>query len=475
MDKNQAIQWLDSQGEKLFQLSDQIWEHPELGYEEHVSAQLLEDALEHNGFQVTKGLAGIPTAFCGKFGSGRPYIGLLGEFDALPELSQKAGVSEVAPAENGTANGHGCGHNLLGVGSLGAAMAVKRYLEETGKPGTVLYYGCPAEENGSAKAFMARDGVFSDLDAALSWHPNALTAVWAFSSLANVRSVYRFHGISAHAATSPHLGRSALDALELMNMGVQFLREHIIPEARVHYAITNTGGTAPNVVQAEAEVVYLIRAPRNDQVKEILDRVDQIAKGAAMMSGVTVDCEVDKACSNVLVNNTLERLLSANMTAIPLPQYTQEELDYAKAIQDTIPGRATLAQRFGAMMGEQGRKLGAMHDKQSIYSLILPYHPSEKPVSGSTDVGDVSWVCPTSQIVATTCAGGTPEHTWQMVAQGKSGPAHKGLLYAAKVLAATVIDLLEQPDQVQAAKQEHAERVAQGGYQPLLPPDKTPF
>lgn len=475
MDKVQAVHWLDSQAEQLFKLSDQIWDNPELGYEEQVSARLLEEELERQGFQVTRGLAGIPTAFCGQFGSGRPYIGLLGEFDALPGLNQKAGAVEPVPDGTVTSNGHGCGHNLLGVGSLGAALAVKKYLEETSCSGTIFYYGCPAEENGSAKAFLARDGVFDDLDAALSWHPNALTGVWAFSSLANVRSVYRFHGISAHAATSPHLGRSALDALELMNMGVQFLREHIIPEARVHYAITNTGGDAPNVVQAEAEVVYLIRAPRNDQVKEILERVDQIARGAAMMSGVTVDCEVEKACSNILVNHTLEQLLSANLKAIPLPQYTQDELDYGKALQDTMPNRTTLAQRFGVMMGEQGRKLGAKYDQQSIYSFVLPYHPSEKPVSGSTDVGDVSWVCPTSQIVVTTCAGGTPEHTWQMVAQGKSGPAHKGLLYAAKVLGTTAIDLLEHPDQVQAAKQEHQERIGQSGYQPLLPPDRRPF
>ncbi len=474
MNKNQAVQWLDSMAEPLFHLSDQIWDHPELGFEEHMSAQLLAQLLETQGFQVTWNLAGIPTAFCGRFGSGKPCIGLLGEYDALPGLSQQAGAVRPIPTEDSIPNGHGCGHNLLGVGSLGAAIAVKKYLEETQCSGTVLYYGCPAEENGSAKAFMARDGVFNELDAALSWHPNALTSVWSFSSLANVRSVYRFHGVSAHAATSPHLGRSALDALELMNMGVQFLREHIVPEARVHYAITNTGGDAPNVVQAEAEVVYLIRAPHNDQVKEVLERVDQIARGAAMMSGVTVDCEVEKACSNVLVNNALERLLSANLSTIPLPQYTTEELAYAKELQDTMPNRVTLAQRFAASMGEQGRKLGAMHDQQSIYSLVLPYRPSEKPVFGSTDVGDVSWVCPTSQIVVTTCAGGTPEHTWQMVAQGKSGPAHKGLLYAAKVLAATVIDLLEQPDQVQAAKQEHTERMSQG-YQSLLPPDKRPI
>ena len=453
MDKQEALRSLDEKAGVLFSVSDSIWDNPETDYTENVSSSILKEALEKEGFTVESNLAGIPTAFSGTFGSGSPVIGILGEFDALPGLSQKAGIAEKEPLEKG-GNGHGCGHNLLGAGSLAAAIAVKEYLKEKKCPGTVVYFGCPAEEGGSAKAFLARDGVFSHVDIALSWHPNNMNAVWAFSSLANVKVRYSFKGISAHAGTSPHLGRSALDALELMNMGVQFLREHIIPEARVHYAITNTGGDAPNVVQAEAESVYLIRAPKNSQVKEIYERVNQIAKGAAMMCGVDVTIRLEKACSNILVNHSLEKVLYENMKAVGLPQYSEEEYSFAKAIQDTLPNRTKLADRFEKIMGEKGRQIGAEYDKKSIYSFIMPYQPSEKPISGSSDVGDVSWVCPTSQIVAATCAGGTPEHTWQMVAQGKSSIAHKGLLYAGKVLAAAAIDLLESPELVAAAKEE---------------------
>ena len=316
MDKQTALDLLDEKQDFLFSVSDSIWDNPETDYTETVSSGILMDALKKEGFTVTSGLAGIPSAFSGSYGSGSPVIGILGEFDALSGLSQKACATEKEALEPG-GNGHGCGHNLLGTGSLAAAIAVKE---------------CPAEEGGSAKAFMARDGVFKGVDIALSWHPNQLNSVWAFSTLANVRIHYFFKGVSAHAGTSPHLGRSALDALELMNMGVQFLREHIIPEARIHYAITNTGGDAPNVVQAEAESVYLIRAPKNDQVREIYERVNQIARGAAMMCGVEVEIQLEKACSNILVNHTLEEVLYENMKAVGLPEYTEEEYAFASAI-----------------------------------------------------------------------------------------------------------------------------------------------
>ena len=474
MSKQTALSLLDEKAEMLFSIGDAIWDHPETDYTEEQSAAVLQAALEKEGFTVRAGLDGIPTAFSGTYGSGAPVIGILGEFDALPGLSQRAGVAHKEPLTQG-GNGHGCGHNLLGAGSLAAAVAVKEYLKARQCPGTVVYFGCPAEEGGSAKAFLAKDGVFDQVDVALSWHPNQFNGVWAFSSLANVRVHYAFQGISAHAASSPHLGRSALDALELMNMGVQFLREHIIPEARVHYAITNTGGDAPNVVQAHAESVYLIRAPKNSQVKEIYERVNQIAQGAAMMTGTQVSIQLEKGCSNILVNHTLEEILYRNMKEVSLPAYTQEEYDFAKEIQSTIQGRVTMAERLEKSMGEKGRQLGEEFDRCGINRFILPYTPSAKSISGSSDVGDVSWVCPTSQIVAATCAGGTVEHSWQMVAQGKSSIAHKGLLYAGKVLAAAAIDLLENPELVEAAKAEFQKRVsAEGGYQPLLPPDAKP-
>ncbi len=474
MNKQSALELLDRRAEFLFSVSDAVWDHPETDYTEEQSSAILKQALEQEGFTICSGLDGIPTAFSGTYGNGAPVIGILGEFDALPGLSQKAGVTRQEPLVKG-GNGHGCGHNLLGAGSLSAAIAVKEYLKENQCSGTVIYFGCPAEEGGSAKAFLAKDGVFGQVDAALSWHPNQFNGVWAFSSLANVRVHYAFKGISAHAAASPHLGRSALDALELMNMGVQFLREHIIPEARVHYAITNTGGDAPNVVQAEAEAVYLIRAPKNRQVKEIYERVNQIAKGAAMMTGTEVSIHLEKGCSNILVNNTLEEVIYQNLKSIELPHYTQEEISFARAVQDTIENRVSLADRLERSYGAKGRQLGAEYDKVGINRFILPYQPSEKALSGSSDVGDVSWVCPTSQLIAATCAGGTVEHSWQMVAQGKSSIAHKGMLYAGKVLAGTAIDLLENPDLVRSAKSEFQRRLdSEGGYQPLLSEEAKP-
>lgn len=475
MDKQTALAALDQKAQAIFAVGDAIWDHPETDFQETVSSSILVEALKQEGFTVQSELDGIPTAFSGTYGSGAPVIGILAEFDALPGLNQRAGIAYPEPLIPG-GNGHGCGHNLLGAGSLAAAIAVKEYLKETKRPGTIVYFGCPAEEGGSSKAFLAKDGVFSNVDIALSWHPNHLNAVWAFSSLANVRVHYSFKGISAHAAASPHLGRSALDALELMNIGVQFLREHIIPEARVHYAVTNTGGNAPNVVQAESESVYLIRAPKNSQVKEIYERVNQIARGAAMMTETEVTIQLEKGCSNILVNHTLEQLLYDNMQNIPLPSYTKEEFEFAKEIQSTIQNRTKLTDLLARSMGDAGCQIGEKFDKMGINQFVLPYRPSEKAISGSSDVGDVSWVCPTSQIVAATCAGGTAEHSWQMVAQGKSSIAHKGLLYAGKVLAATAIDLLEQPEQVAAAKKEFQRRLAdEGGYQPLLPKQAKPL
>lgn len=473
MEKQKYLSVIDEKQHQFTALSDEIFEHPELNFREFKSAAALCRALADNGFTVEKELAGIPTAFSGRFGKGHPVIGILGEFDALPGLSQKAGVAVKEPLP-GDGCGHGCGHNLLGAGSLAAAVAVKAYLEQTGRTGTVIYFGCPGEEGGSGKAFMARDGVFNELDAALSWHPGSLNTVWSFSTLANIQVRYHFTGKSAHAAASPHLGRSALDALELMNIGVQFLREHIIPEARVHYAITDTGGTAPNVVQAEAEALYLIRAPKNSQVQEIYERVNNIARGAALMSGVGVEIRMDKSCSNIVVNRTLEEILYRNMTEIALPEYTEEEETFAKAIQETIEGRTTMADRLKKTMGPKGRMLGAEYDKQSLYRFIMPYAPGSKPLSGSSDVGDVSWICPTSQILASTGAGGTVEHSWQMVAQGKSGSAHKGMLYAGKVLAGAAIDLFENPELIVKAKEEHLAQIGEEGYRPLLTPDVKP-
>lgn len=466
MDKHALYQYLDGKAADFYKVSDTVWEAAETAFDEKISAEALAEALEHEGFDVERGVAGIETAFLGRFGSGKPVIGILGEFDALSGLSQQAGVCRPEPITPG-ANGHGCGHNMLGAASLAAASAVKKYLEETGAPGTVIYFGTPGEEGGSGKAFMAREGVFDELDLALTWHPGNYNAVASGSSLANYQVRYVFSGVSAHAAGNPHQGRSALDAVELMNIGVQFLREHIVQEARIHYAITNTGGFSPNVVQAHAEVLYLIRAPKTPQVEEIYQRVNKIAQGAALMTETELEIDFVKACSNVVPNNALERVLYQNMRELPPPQYTEQELEFIRGIAATChPDLDALRRKMYGAPADQIAEAERQFDKP-IYDFVLPYSPEASTMSGSTDVGDVSWVCPTAQVYIATWAAGTPGHSWQIVAQGKSAQAHKGLLYAAKIMAGAAVDLLQSPELVQQARDEHARRM--GGVKYVCP------
>lgn len=467
MNKLEMYELIESKRAKLCDLSDEIWGYAETAFTEFKSAQALCKALESEGFEVSRGIAGIDTAFSARFGSGKPIIGLLGEFDALSGLSQEAN-SAVKTAITPGAAGHGCGHNMLGVGSVAAAIGVKEYMTANGLEGTIIYFGCPGEEGGSGKAFMARDGVFDCLDAALTWHPSDLNGVMAGSSLANVQVSYKFKGIAAHAAGCPHLGRSALDAVELMNVGVNFLREHIIPEARVHYAITNTGGYSPNVVQAEAEVLYLIRSPKNAGVQEIYARVDKIAKGAAMMTETELEINFIKACSNLVPNNALEAALHRNMTEAPLSAITAQDARFAAEIRASIENMSETVDNYLEQM-----PAGELRDRFSQYrgkpllDFVAPYAPKETPMAGSTDVGDVSWVCPTAQLAAACYAASTPGHSWQLVAQGKGNVAHSGMLYAGKALAGTAIDLMTDPDLLEKAKAEHRSRVGDGYVCPI--------
>ena len=478
MDKKAVYEVIDSKASEFAALSDAIWDYAELAFTEHQSAEALCRQLEKEGFAVTRGVAGIETAFTARYGSGKPVIGILGEFDALSGLSQKAGCAVREPLCPGAA-GHGCGHNMFGVGSIAAAVGVKKYLEDTGHSGTVVYFGTPGEEGGSGKAFMAREGVFDELDAAVAWHPSDLNAVMTGSSLANVQVAYHFKGVAAHAAAAPHLGRSALDAVELMNMGVQFLREHVIQEARIHYAITNTGGYSPNVVQPYAEVLYLIRAPKNGQVKEIFERVNDIAKGAALMTGTKMELQFVKACSNLVDNTVLEEVLQKNLEEIPREPYTEEELAFAKKIYDTYGGDKTDLQqvlsRYEKSRKQQVEELLAPHMDDVLCDFIVPLMDVETCMAGSTDVGDVSWVCPTAQINVATEAMGTPGHSWQMVSQGKSSIAHKGMIFAGKVMAGAIIDVLEQPELIEKAKEELEKRVGPEGYIPPIPKDVRPM
>ena len=449
--KTAALASIDEVSQLICDMSDSIWDIPELGFQEFHAAQTQCDVLEKLGFHVEKNLANIPTAFSGSWGSGKPVIGFMGEFDALATLSQKAGVTHADPIVP-DGNGHGCGHNLLGSGAIAGAYAVKEYLKATGKQGTVIYYGCPAEESGSGKTFMARDGIFDDLDCAFYWHPGPVNWVNPNTTLANYAVKYRFKGISAHASAGPQRGRSALDALELMNTGIQYLREHVPQEVRMHYAITDAGGISPNVVQSKAEVYYLIRAPKVATVQEVYERVNKVAQGAAMMTETEVEICFEKACSEQLINQTMNEVLHANLSAVPLPELTEEDLAFAQAIRETT-----------------GAKIKP--GESPIIRTISPLRREVKLDYASGDLGDVSQICPVGELMTATWARNTPSHAWQATAQGKCPAAHKAMLFAGKVLAAAAIDLINDPETLAQAQAELKESMGGNPYFCPIPKD----
>ena len=471
MNKAEAIRIIDEKQALLDDVNDSIWEYAETAFQEFKSMDKLCEALEQEGFKVEKGVGDIPTAFTGTYGHGKPVIGLLGEFDALSGLSQVGGCPEKKALVPGAA-GHGCGHNCLGTASLAAAIAVKNYLENNPQvSGTVIYFGCPGEEGGSGKAFMAREGVFKDLDAAITWHPASTNNVTSGSSLANYQVKYRFYGTAAHAAGDPHLGRSALDAVELMNVGVQFLREHMIDEARVHYAILDAGGYSPNVVQPYAEVLYLIRSPKNSQVEELYQRVNKIAQGAALMTETRMEMEFIKGCSNTIPNNVLEAQLYENFKEIGVPKYTPEEHEFARQIiahyeagPNAMDGAAGTTKAWGKELAEYQAEHGV-----SLNDFLLSLQSYDKASAGSTDVGDVSWNCPTAQIHVVTTAAKTPGHSWQFTSCNRTSIAHKGVNCAGKVMGATVIDLIENPEIIKKANEEFLERLGGETYKCPIP------
>ncbi len=459
---------IEGKKDKIIHVSDQIWGFAETRFEEFQSAELLIQTLEQEGFTVEKGVAGLETGFIGSFGQGKPIIAVLGEYDALAGLSQQAGVDNFQPINQG-GSGHGCGHNLLGGGSLAAAIAIKDYMEEHQLPGTIRFYGCPAEESGYGKTFMAKSGLFKDVDTAVSWHPSTMNAVMHTSSNAVIHGHFSFKGRSSHAAASPHLGRSALDAVELMNIGVNYMREHMIDEARVHYAVTNTGGIAPNVVQPEAEVTYLIRAPHPTQVKELFDRVINIARGAALMSETKMEFRIEGACANLIPNATLEKVMHKHMDILGFPEVSSEEVKFASDIYESTSQEDKISAKK-----QVGKPLSAKLEAKPIADFILPYSENLSFMAGSTDVADVSWNVPTAQCVTSTWAFSTPFHTWQAVAQGKSSYAHKAMLLAAKTMACTAVEVLLNPELVAEAKKELIERLDGETYQCLVPEDVNP-
>jgi aminobenzoyl-glutamate utilization protein B len=454
----QLSQIIEEKRQQFIEISNCIWSYAETGFQEHRSAELLCEFLEKEGFTVERGAGGIETAFIASWGSGTPVAAILGEFDALSGLSQKGGLDRPEELEK-SGSGHGCGHNLLGTGALAAAVAVRHYMEQNQLPGTIRYYGCPGEEIGGGKTFMVRAGLFDDVDFALTWHPGSHNRVRSERSLACYEVNIRFTGKSAHAAASPHLGRSALDAVELMNIGANYLREHIIPEARVHYAITNTGGLAPNVVQAEAEVLYFIRAPKVSVTHEIYERICDIARGAALMTGTQVQIDLDAALFDLIPNRTLETVLQRNFDVFGAPSFDEQELEFARRIQSTL----SQAEIDFDLRGREALRGKVLSD------VVEPLSEQETFLFASTDVGDVRWVVPTAQISAATFAIGTPLHTWQVVSQGATSVGHKGMLHAGKVLAASALEVMRDPMLIDQAKAELKARLNGERYVSPLP------
>ncbi|ELW9547833.1 TPA: amidohydrolase [Klebsiella aerogenes] len=466
---------IESRRDDFCAIADDIWDHPETRFQEFWSAARLADALEAEGFQLSRHAGGIPNAFIASFGEGKPVIALLGEFDALAGLSQQAHSAEPTSATPGE-NGHGCGHNLLGTAAFAAAVAAKQWLQQHGGSGTLRFYGCPGEEGGSGKTFMVREGLFDDIDAALTWHPEAWAGMFSTSTLANIQAAWRFTGTAAHAANSPHLGRSALDAVTLMTTGSNFLNEHIIEKARVHYAITDTGGVSPNVVQAQAEVLYLIRAPEIADVQQIFARIEKIAQGAALMTETSVSCRFEKACSSYLPNRTLEAAMYQAVCHYGTPQWSNEERAFAADIRATLGVNdiQNSLKNIAGTSGEEGKAFARRHHDTVLIDEVAPWAATENVLAGSTDVGDVSWKAPVAQCFSPCFAIGTPLHSWQLVSQGRTSIAHKGMLLAGKILGATAIRLFSDRPLLEASQQELAQVLAVSPYQCPIPRDVVP-
>ncbi len=466
--KKAAVEAVENKEELIRKTADQIWNYAELSLREEQSADYYCRILEEEGFQVERGISGIKTAFSASFGSGSPRIGILAEYDALSGLSQKAGSTKQEEITPGGC-GHGCGHNLLGAGSFGAALGVKAYLEKTGHPGTVILYGCPGEEGVASKAFMARDGVWKTLDAALSWHPEDVNEVRTGSSNSCIQIQYKFTGIASHAAGAPEKGRSALDAVELMNIGVQFLREHMSDRARIHYAITDAGGLSPNVVQPRASVLYMIRSNHVAEAVELKARVDRIAQGAALMTDTSVESSFIDGLADTVSNHTIETVLYQNFEELGVPSYTEEELAFADQLAATYEGNDAVP-GFGAAndpaICEQVKELQEKAG-HAMNSFLAPLYQGEAFSAGSTDVGDVSWLTPTAQIHVAAWPNGCPGHSWQNVSCDGTSIGRKAAVHAAKVLAASAVDLFENPQILTAAREEFEKQTSSGYICPI--------
>lgn len=459
---------------KAIALSEKIWALAELPYEETQSAELLCDALRAEGFVIEAGIAQIPTAFTATYrqGTGKPVVGILGEFDALEGLSQEAECTEKSPVCEGGA-GHGCGHNLLGAGSFLAAVAIKNYLIEQKKDGTVVYFGCPAEEGAGSKQFIARAGYFDDVDFAYTWHPATINEVQSKGSVAIMGANFIFDGVAAHAGGSPHLGRSALDACELMNVGVNYLREHMLDAARVHYAYSDAGGTAPNVVPDHAVIKYEVRAPKVKQMQELFSRVVNIAKGAALMTETKMQYEITMAFSDYRPNKTLAAVADTCLKEVGAPRWEEADYVLAKEFLRTY-SKGTVKDIWESAEAYFTPEELETVMRKPLDSVVHPFDPQEKGYeSGSTDVGDVGYATPTVNFnVATACIGNVG-HSWQNTAFSNSRIGVKGMLTAAKAMALAAVRTLESPELIGAAKDELKQKNG-GAYSCPLPEQVTP-
>jgi len=472
--KQDIPDWIEHNRAQFTRMSDQIWEFAELPWREFKSSHLQAEFLAEQGFEITRGIGNINTAFMAHWGKGHPLVGFAGEYDALEGLSQKNQATQ-EPLRPG-APGHGCGHNLLGVGCLAAAVAVKEYLESNHIPGSVRYYGCPAEEGGSAKAYMARAGTFKDLDAAFNYHPASINMP-SKSTCVGVNHIrFRFHGAAAHAGEEPHLGRSALDGVELMNIGVNYLREHVTKYVRLHYAITK-GGDVPNIVPPEAEVWYYIRALEPNELSEVTERVRNIARGAALMTGTSYEEIFESASSALLNNHTLADLQFAAMQQVGPIQYTDKELAYAQTISDTFPKQNT--DDFFQYVESLGipahyRRVIEQYRKQPLIGENFPPLDAAVVETGSTDVGDLSRVAPLSMLNTTCWVVAAPGHSWGNVATGAMSIGHKGMLHAAKIMALAAAELYAHPEQLRKVREEFERTMRGKAYECPIPENVSP-
>ncbi|MBC7234298.1 MAG: amidohydrolase [Chloroflexi bacterium] len=465
--KRIALAWVDEHRDLLVDTHQRIWELAEVGLQEWQTAKLLADLLEANGFQVERGVAGMPSAFVATYGSGKPVIGLMGELDALPGLSQEAVPYRKVRIEGGA--GHGCGHNGYATTALGGALAVKAAMDAYGLPGTIKCFGCPAEETLVGKVFMVRDGVFEGVDACLGHHPGSVNGVFLGSGNAMNSVKFEFFGKPSHAGGSPEQGVSALDAVELMNVGVNYMREHVVQETRMHYVIEE-GGHEPNVVPAYARSWYYVRAPERELVDRYYQWVLRIADGADLMAGTTHKVRFLTGVHNGMPNRPLAELVVANMRAIGAPTYTEEELAFA----------AELAKSISPEEKRTSLRKSPLPDAMSLMDVNLnpriydPYGEERKGGGGSSDVADVAWNTPTQEFGTACFLVGAPGHSWQNVAISGTSIGHKSTLFASKVMAGTVIDLLTDPDALARARADWQKRMEGLTYVSPLPPDLKP-